>query len=223
MLSLIFSIDPKDQIFLVIVTVGGDGTFIEAGHFIRGIPLLGINSDPDKSRGIYTCCNAYEFADVLDSLECFPRTKVQRLQLTFNDKVLDELVLNDILVYHENRGNFRHDLIEEGKLHEIRDCYDLFVATPSGSTGGVHNFGSEVLPLDADFVYFITGSRDKIGEFVPSTHLELVSKTREGIMRVDGEHVWYRFGLGDRIVCEYGEPLEMVGDLDENRRLKGFK
>ncbi len=37
----------------LVVTVGGDGTMLDASHRVRETPILGFNSDPDRSVGYF--------------------------------------------------------------------------------------------------------------------------------------------------------------------------
>jgi len=40
----------------LVVTIGGDGTLLQASHFIDDkIPVLGVNSDPTRIDEVYTC------------------------------------------------------------------------------------------------------------------------------------------------------------------------
>ena len=40
--------------FDLVITVGGDGTFLEASHHIKAnTPILGVNSDPQRSVGFF--------------------------------------------------------------------------------------------------------------------------------------------------------------------------
>ncbi len=39
----------------LVISVGGDGTFLEASHAVPpGIPMLGVNSDPERSTGFFS-------------------------------------------------------------------------------------------------------------------------------------------------------------------------
>ena len=43
----------KKELFLkrdCIIVIGGDGTFLRTSHFVKNIPMIGINSNPKKRR-----------------------------------------------------------------------------------------------------------------------------------------------------------------------------
>src|SRR5688572_24820606 len=47
--------------FDLIVTVGGDGTFFMAAHQARGTPILGVNSVPGSSLGLFSTATSATF------------------------------------------------------------------------------------------------------------------------------------------------------------------
>ncbi len=40
----------------LVVTLGGDGTFLEVSHYVKDTPILGVNSDPRCERRILLVC-----------------------------------------------------------------------------------------------------------------------------------------------------------------------
>ena len=58
------TVDPSG--FGLVITVGGDGTFMEASHSIKDQFILGVNSDPHWSVGRFCSGTAYNFAGLLD-------------------------------------------------------------------------------------------------------------------------------------------------------------
>ncbi len=54
----------------LVISVGGDGTFLEVSHYIRnGIPVLGVNSNPERSIGYFCCTHAEKFEIYLNEIE----------------------------------------------------------------------------------------------------------------------------------------------------------
>src|SRR3989344_3282813 len=51
--------------FDLVITVGGDGTFLDASHFIKDVPIIGVNSDPKRSVGRYCIANAENFEELI--------------------------------------------------------------------------------------------------------------------------------------------------------------
>ncbi|MBT7296055.1 hypothetical protein HN836_00190, partial [Candidatus Woesearchaeota archaeon] len=45
----------------LIISVGGDGTFLEVSHYVLNSPILGINSDAQSSTGFFCHANKNNF------------------------------------------------------------------------------------------------------------------------------------------------------------------
>ncbi|MBI1969868.1 NAD(+)/NADH kinase, partial [Candidatus Woesearchaeota archaeon] len=90
------------QEYDLVVTVGGDGTFLEASHYVEHTPMLGVNSDSNHSVGFYCATNGEHFAELLQNLNQTPKTTVSRLEIILQGKKISEPVLNDVLIAHHN-------------------------------------------------------------------------------------------------------------------------
>src|SRR5262245_64851200 len=49
----------------LVVTVGGDGTFFAASHYVRSTPIFAVNSDPENSLGLFTAAGPGDFREPL--------------------------------------------------------------------------------------------------------------------------------------------------------------
>ncbi len=196
----------------LVITVGGDGTFLDVSHFINdNTPILGINSNPKVSVGFFCVATADNFSDYLEGT----KTKLKRLKLTLNGQELSGLVLNDLLIAHTNPA--------ATTLYEINgNVYKtsgLLVSTPAGSSGWAYQEGGNLLPLDAaEFIYMSRGLKDE--QFSHAKILRVKSLTRNGKIFVDGTHLEHDFGLGDVLDIEMGLPINIVGDLKKQRKSK---
>ena len=63
----------------LIITVGGDGTFLDASHLVNKQLMLGVNSTPASSVGHFTSTDATFFAEKLTHL-MDDRLKVHQIQ-----------------------------------------------------------------------------------------------------------------------------------------------
>ena len=53
----------------LVISVGGDGTFLEASHYISdNTPILGVNSDPLRSVGFFCSCTKENFEELFNIL-----------------------------------------------------------------------------------------------------------------------------------------------------------
>ena len=88
------------------VTIGGDGTFLEASHFIDDqTPIIGVNSDPSRSVGFLSACNGSEFPGVFAGLNNQPRFNLSRARASINGKVTGPPILNDVLFSKSQSGS----------------------------------------------------------------------------------------------------------------------
>ncbi len=209
----------------LVISVGGDGTLLEVSHYVTSTPVLGVNSNPQSSIGFFTAATAETIEDSITHLDDLPKTKLTRLQITKNDERLPVFVLNDLLLCHANpAGMNRYTLTVDGKSF-LRDGTDalrssgLLISTAAGSTGWIYECGGKVMPLGSRKMQFHERDQRNAGSHYASEKMEIYSKTREGRIYIDGEHIKHDFTLGDRIVIERGEGLTIIGDLRLKREL----
>ena len=90
--------------FDLVLTVGGDGTFLEAARHCTKQVILGINSDPEWSVGRFCGADPKTFGEVLESVlkkKCTVH-HLSRLKFKIKGQPVSENVLNDILICHCN-------------------------------------------------------------------------------------------------------------------------
>ena len=206
---------PDFHRYSLVITVGGDGTFLEASHYVHGIPMLGVNSDPASSVGYFSAANAQTFADCIRTIGDMPRTTLARMAIERNGQRIPEYVLNDVLLANENPADTTRFYLHGEK--KKRGNSGLIVCTPAGSTGWMKNVGGIVMPLDAQELQY--RERDAPAPaWGFAKQLEAYSLTRPGKMYVDGAHLVYPFTLYDTIRFSLGEPLTVLGDLNQKRK-----
>ncbi|MBI2574942.1 NAD(+)/NADH kinase [Candidatus Woesearchaeota archaeon] len=206
----------------LLITVGGDGTFMEASHYIpegSATPLLGVNSDPARSTAFYSIANMQTFEGILGQALEGKLTKLllPRLSIEVNGKRIAELVINDVRLKNSGDDLFRYDLSVDGAVKSGLRSDGILACTPSGYTGWMVDFpGSIYLPLGSkDMQYYLMGK--PVPPELAKQSIEISSLTREGIMHVDGVHVQYEFSIGDVIRITPGEPLTFLGELEGKR------
>lgn len=99
----------------MIVTVGGDGTFLSASHSVNGtLPILGINSDPETSVGFFCSATVNTFKDhFIPALEeLCPVTILTRMSVRKNGKTVANRILNDVLFCHTNPAGTSNYIIQ---------------------------------------------------------------------------------------------------------------
>ena len=108
-------VDETDSYDLVI-TVGGDGTVLDLSHKITDRPLLGVNSDPERSIGYFCAGTAEDFPDMLETTleDRWKPFELRRFSVRINDETVSVPALNDVLISHANPAAVSHYLLQIG-------------------------------------------------------------------------------------------------------------
>jgi len=206
----------------LIITLGGDGTFLEAARHAVGQIVWGVNSDPSWSVGRFCSGNSKNFEKQLDQIMIgsMPVNKFSRLRLSFSDGTAPMDVLNDILVCHENPAAMSRYFINVGKIREEQRSSGIWISTAAGSSGGIHSAGGKILPQESQTFQYrpreLYRSRHlhyalKGAVLKPSQKITLTSLMREGVVFVDGSHVCLPFSFAAEIqVTLSSNPLNII-------------
>lgn len=220
----------------IMISVGGDGTFLDASHFVDDIPILGVNSSKSSSFGHFCTGSQDNFAELLDKVisgELLPE-KILRLDLNLNGKRLKQRVLNEILVAHTHPAATSRYLFTIDSIKEEQRSSGIWIGTPAGSTGSLRSAGGQIQSIiDNEFQYVVRepcvrpGEADKLlhGFVRRDQTMEVVSQMRTGAIFVDGQHIEYPFPMGDKLLVSaskndlnaYVDPK--VNDMFLNRHL----
>jgi len=206
----------------LIITVGGDGTFLEAARQVKAETIWGINSDPSWSVGRFCSGNPENFEKLLDQILAGKARvkKFDRLSLSFSDGTQPMDVLNDILICHHNPGAMSRYLLTIGRVREEQRSSGIWIATNAGSSGGLHSAGGKVLPQEnKGFQYkpreLYRGKKIhyhlKGGILKPTGKITVTSLMREGVVFMDGSHVCLPFSFGAKIFIKRSlNPLKII-------------
>jgi NAD kinase len=200
----------------LVVSVGGDGTFLSASQYVTYQRMLGVNSDPERSTGFYCCANSADIADCLARLDDLPKTRLNRLSLTLDGAHLPYQVLNDVLIANRSPAHLmRYRLTADGEESEKKGC-GLLVCTAAGSTAWMYQEGGEVMPIQSDRMqYLVRGMRGEVPGY--ADRISVVSLTHEGKVFADGEYAC-DLPRGSEMVLSKGTSLTVIGDLGQKQR-----
>ena len=132
----------------VIITCGGDGTFLKAAHHSRNNLLLGLNSNyhhnpKQGSIGALTSINSTNLNKNLLRLKegKFKITEIKRLSAKINGKKINHLALNDIFIGNKKTYKSSDLIVGCGQNIERFSCSGIIIATSTGSTAWYRNAG----------------------------------------------------------------------------------
>ena len=198
-----FEVKPYD----LVITVGGDGTFLEGARALKEQIILGVNSDPSWSIGSFCCSTVETFESILRSLLnnkqsiCqFPRLELRAAGERFN-------VLNDILFSHHNPAAMSRYCLTVGNITEEQKSSGVWVSTAAGSSGAIKSAGGKKfrptekivqyrpreLYVKKSMAYRLTGG------ILVKSNISITSMMREGYAFVDGSHLSLAVGFGEII------------------------
>jgi NAD+ kinase len=207
----------------LVITVGGDGTLLDASHFVRGkTPVLGVNSAPTFSVGFLTGCRAPTFTQTLDALieDRLEPMPVHRLQVSIDRKRLPEPVLNDVLFCADNPAVTTRYTLATPVGEESHRSSGIWISTAAGSTAALRSAGGEALSLESDRFAFVVreayappGSEVRIkgGVLERNQSLTVECLIAQASIYIDGSYRRYSVHFGQRVAFRlHQEPLRLV-------------
>ncbi len=203
-------LDEKAHHYDLLITVGGDGTFLDASHNLHNVPILGVNSAPGSSFGHFCQANLQNFTQILDRIisDDLSPERLLRLELSINGKILPELVLNEVLLSHSNPAGTSRYIIRIGDQEEEQRSSGIWIGTASGSTGAIKSAGGEILNItDHRYEYVVREPWERPkqhfmftqGKIPRAQHMLIISQMRTGAVYIDGQHIEYPLPLGDEL------------------------
>ena len=207
---------PLDQYDLTIA-IGGDGTFLEASHFIKDSPLIGFNSNPISSVGHY-CLKDLTVLDEILNLIFFGKTDysfnyLKRFNLRKNGKLQKIFPLNDILYCSLNPASTSRYIIEiEGFEPESQRSSGIWTSTPTGSSGAVASAGGPLLNWQNNEYQFLVREPSRncfelTQAKIPADKiLTITSKMRKARVFIDGSHEFIDLDFADKIELKLNAP-----------------
>jgi NAD+ kinase len=196
----------------LVISVGGDGTFLEVSHHVSSVPVLGVNSATSSSFGHFCLCNENNLVDTLDQIISgeIPAQSLLRLEVSVNGLTLPELVLNEVLICHPNPAGTSRYFIEIDGVREEHRSSGIWIGPPSGSTGALRAAGGKILPIASparEYQYVVREPWARPeqnwsllkGLVKENIAVNILSAMRLGCLYIDGPHIRRRFNLGDEI------------------------
>ena len=213
----------------LLCSVGGDGTFLEVARHSVTTPVLGINSDPQRSIALFCAADQQTVQIRLEAALAgqLHEVRLARIQATVNGEPLGYHALNDLLFCHANPAAMTAYTLRLGDAKEAQKSSGVWFASAAGSTAAIRSAGGRRMPLRSRRLQYLVrepyvadGLRYRLGKgmVAPGAQVELTSKTRQGRLYIDGSHRHVPCGLGSVLqVSTDAPPLRVLG-LDDQRR-----
>jgi NAD+ kinase len=205
----------------LVITIGGDGTFIRAAHFLKDIPILGINSEPRFSEGALTSLNEDELARLPRILQGEHSVILrQRAEVRKNNILLDELAVNEVHVGSSAHHNTSRYIISIDNQEEEHRSSGVLITTGSGSTAWYKSAGGDPFSYKARLLKFLVREPYFSRLFQPSLlkgdvpeNQKIIFKAKryqEGVIAIDSNKV-YDFNIPDIVEIQLSDkPLKVI-------------
>jgi NAD+ kinase len=206
----------------LVITVGGDGTFLKVAKFARNIPVFSVSSEPRYNEGFFARADITDYDEKLGLL-LKGRCKIVKLPLleaTFSG-CRDKLVaINEIFVGSSQPQHTSRYIIEIGNRNEFQKSSGIIISTPAGSHAWAKSAGAKPMPINSKkFLYTIrepyigrlTQSKLLGGTLKENQAVKIISQIHNGIAVADSSNKAHKFVDGDVIeIRKSKETLNMV-------------
>jgi NAD+ kinase len=191
----------------LVVSIGGDGTFLAVSHHVSSGAILGVNSAPQDSVGHFCAARRADvgrFVDAILARRLRP-VRLLRLQLELDGRRVGSPVLNDLLVVHSCAASTTRYRLRVGARSEEHRSSGIWISTPAGSSAGIHSAGGRRMPTGSRrFQYRVRelyrepgrSYRLAAGVLESDGALWVTSAMSEGRIYVDGARTEIPFPFG---------------------------
>ena len=193
------------QRYRSVITVGGDGTFLEAARNTNTQVLLGVNSAPGTSVGELCVATQKNFERIIRRIIAGKNVRLdswQRLRLKIEGLSRPIDCLNDILICHQNPAAVSRYYLSIGNMKEEQRSSGLWVAAPAGSSGAIQSAGGKILNITEKKFQHMPRElyqgvnppyRFRGGVLAGGQTIKVTSLMHDGNVFVDGTHVQLQF------------------------------
>jgi NAD kinase len=205
----------------LVITIGGDGTFIRAASFIKNQMIVGINSEPENSEGALTSLNENELNFIEEILKGkFKTIERDRITLNLDEKEISELVLNEVYVGAEHQFHTSRYKIKINSHEEEQRSSGILITTGSGSNAWYKSAGGKPFEFNSKklkykvrepFISRIFKPQLIDGEITSEQEITIISKRHaEQIIALDSNKI-YPFGYDTKLKIKLSKyPLKVI-------------
>ncbi len=206
----------------LIITVGGDGTFMRTAHHVIDTPILNVSSDVRYNEAFYAQAVPEDFEKKFKLLLAGKAkiASLPRLQAKINGKVLPRLALNEVFAGNQHPYHTSRYWISINGKKEYQKSSGVLITTPMGSFGWANSAAKKPLKIPKDgFGYVVrepyrgrlSKSTMTQGVLKKGQKVKIISDTHRGIVVLDSSQKPHSFIDGDILEVSLSKkPLRYV-------------
>ena len=181
----------------VLVSVGGDGTFLYCTHYLpEGVPIIGVNANPKEKEGYLLPVNAKTISSLLSKIKEGKESchELATLECSVNGKKLPLIALNEFYIgAAKSYRTSRYEMVMDGKK-EVHRSSGVIAATPVGVNAWARSAGMSIHIPEGSFAYVIrepyenkvfSDYRFKKGILKRGQQVCVISKMEDGVVVAD--------------------------------------
>lgn len=196
----------------LIISVGGDGTFLASSHKAGATPVLGVNPDPKRSVGFFCMADAKSFGRILRKIiagKIGPRL-VPLIETRIGTKRLPVLALNDVLFAGRSPAETVRYCLTAGGRREDQKSSGVWISAGPGSTAAIDSAGGRRQSITSRRLQYlvrepcpIPGSnyRQLGGILGEGSGITIKSSMGRGTVYIDGHGHSYPIPWKSNVIC----------------------
>lgn len=200
----------------LIITVGGDGTFLRTSHYVNHQLMLGINSVPSLSVGALCSLKINQIKSQLGHIlkGDYQIHELNRMSIKLNSEALPLEPINDVLYTNISPAATSRYILELDKISEEHKSSGIWVSTPLGSTAAINAAGGMKQPPHSRRLQYLTrepyqgiyNPYQLVRGFVePTSRLKITSKMIRSKLYLDGPTRSFNVEYGDDITIQLSQ------------------
>lgn len=200
--------------YKLIITIGGDGTFLRTAQKLSSNQLLlGINSNTKVSVGALCSLTHKNFRKKLKMVLSghYEVRELPLIRIRLNGRILPTQATNDVLFTNISpAATSRYRLVFRG-IQEEHKSSGLWISTGTGSTAAIHAAGGVKSSRDDKRLQFVVREpyqgiynpyRLTQGFIAPGQPFKIINKMFDARLYIDGPATTYKVNVGDEITFE---------------------
>ncbi len=207
----------------LVITVGGDGTFLSASHYTDNQLILGVNSNKEKSEGALCPITISELPKKLKKIinkELNVKEYVrEKVCITKKEKcIITEQALNETYIGNQNPHHPSNYILEYKDKTETQRSSGILITTGTGSTAWYKTMGGWPFSRIKQQLRFrvrepytrrIHKSTILNGKIELGEKIKITSTMNHGLVAIDSIRT-YPLELDDKIEISIGTPLRAI-------------